>query len=417
MHLMDFDFLCACHKELKGNKATGIDEVTKASYEMNLKENLENLIQRLKSKSYRPQPVLRVFIPKPGTDKKRPLGLPAYEDKIVQLALVKILNSVYEVDFMNFSFGFRPGRSAHDALKSLDYLFRMKKVNYVVDADIKGFFDHVDHDWMVKFLGHRIVDRSVHHLIRRILKSGVIAGEYLQETTEGTPQGGVISPLLANIYLHYALDLWFEKIVKRQCRGEAFMRRFADDFVCCFQYEQDAKNFYQALAKRLKKFNLEIAEEKTKIIQFGRFAETQRAREEQSNPETFDFLGFTHYCGRSGRGNFRVKRRTSKKKYRASLLRVKEWIKRNRTLPIKDFMGQLKLKIVGYLRYYGITDNTQMLFRFGCEVMKLLYKWLNRRSQRKSFTWEKFLLFLKKYSLPMPKVYINMYDLKPEFKL
>ena len=398
------------------NKATGVDNITKSQYEQNLKENLDALITRLKRKSYRPQPVLRVLIPKPGSDKGRPLGIPVYEDKLLQKALVKILNSVYECDFMNFSFGFRPDRSPHDALKALDYLFRMKKVNYVVDADIKGFFDHVSHEWLMKFLGHRIADSNVQYIIHRFLKAGVMVDNTVQETGEGTPQGGVISPLLANMYLHYALDLWFAKVVKKRVKGEAYMVRFADDFVCCFQYKQDAEDFYQALQVRLKKFNLEIAKEKSKIIRFGRFAETKCWKEEQKKPETFDFLGFTHYCGSSNRGNFRVKRRTSKKKYRASLQRVKEWVKKNRTVPVKDFMKMLKQKLIGYFRYYGITDNAQMLYRFACEVIKTLFKWLNRRSQRKSFVWEKFILFMKKYPLPMPKIYVNLYDVKPEFK-
>lgn len=410
-HLLDEAMLKACHKELSKGKAPGIDRVTKEEYEANLDENITNLVNRLKRKAYRPQPVKRTYIPKPGSDKMRPLGIPAYEDKIVQLGLTKILSAI--ADFLACSFGFRPGRGCHDALKALSFLIETRKVNYIVDADIKGFFDHVDHEWLMKFLSHRVVDPSIHRLIRRILKAGYLEEGTLHTTEEGTPQGGVISPLLANIYLHYALDLWFEKIVKESCRGEAYMVRYADDFVCCFQYKEDAEKFYRALQTRLSKFNLSIAAEKSKIIAFGRFAAGNAARQGKGKPATFDFLGFTHYCGISRTGKFRVKRKTSRKKYKAALSRMKAWIKHNRNMPVWELVAVWRSKLLGHYHYYGITDNGKMLSNFLYDTTRLLFKWLNRRSQRKSFDWEKFNLFLKKCQLPQPKIYVHIYDLKP----
>lgn len=412
IHLIDADMLRMCHTELKANKAAGVDGITKGQYEGNLEANIQNLLERLKRKSYRPQPVRRVYIPKPGTDQKRPLGIPAYEDKVVQLAISKILNAIFEADFLEMSFGFRPQRGCHDALKLLNYLIVTRKVNYIVDADIKGFFDHVDHDWLMKFLEHRIADPNFLRLIRRFLKAGIMENGELRDATEGTPQGGIISPILANIYLHYVLDLWFEKVVRKHCRGEAYIVRYADDFICCFQYKHEAEAFYRALRTRLAKFSLSVAEEKTKIIPFGRFAAQWCKRMGKKKPDTFDFLGFTHYCSTSHQGKFRVKRRTSRKKFRQSVQRMKEWIKANRMLPAKALMGLLRLKLEGYYRYYGITDNSQRLQAFHHIARCLLFKWLNRRSQRKSFDGEKFERFLEKYPLPSPGIYVNIMEIR-----
>ncbi|NLZ83251.1 MAG: group II intron reverse transcriptase/maturase [Clostridiales bacterium] len=269
IHLIDKEMLIKCHYELKRNKAPGIDKMTKNEYEINLEENIENLLQRMKTFKYRPNPVKRVYIPKAGTDKKRPLGIPSYEDKIVQLAITKILSAIYEQDFLDCSFGFRPKRSCHDAIKILDEYLSRRRINYVVDADIKGFFDHVDHRWLMKFLEHRIKDKNLLRYIARLLNAGMMENGQFYKAYEGTPQGGIISPLLANIYLHYVLDLWFEKVVRKRCRGQAYIVRYADDFVCCFEYKNEAEAFYEALKLRLAKFNLEIAEDKTKIIYFG----------------------------------------------------------------------------------------------------------------------------------------------------
>ncbi|MFB6367913.1 group II intron reverse transcriptase/maturase, partial [Paenibacillus elgii] len=317
-HLLNKELLMQCHRELDGAKATGVDEVTQAAYEQNVEENIRYLVERLKKKQYHPQPVRRVYIPK-DANSKRPLGIPSYEDKIVQLGLNKILQAIYEQDFLNMSYGFRPGRSCHDALRALNRALEFGKTNYVVDADIRSFFTNVDHEWLMKFLKLRVSDPNIHRLIRRFLKAGVMENGVWEAAESGTPQGSILSPLLSNVYLHYALDMWFEVAVKRACHGEAHIVRYADDYVCCFQYKNDAERFYQALLPRLAKFQLSIAEEKTKILEFGRFAVENCRRKGQRKPETFDFLGFTHYCSKSLKGTFRVKRKTSRKKFNAKV--------------------------------------------------------------------------------------------------
>ena len=410
-HLINEETIIECHREMNNKKAAGVDEVTKEEYEANLEDNVKDLINRMKRQAYKPQPVRRVYIPKPGSDKKRPLGIPAYEDKLVQAAMAKILNAIYEQDFIDCSFGFRPNRGCHDALKVLDKILDKKEINYVVDADIKGFFDHVDHEWMMKFLQHRIADTNIIRVISRFLRSGIIEAGVNYDTPEGTPQGGCCSPILGNIYLHYVLDLWFEKRVRKNCRGKAYMVRYADDSVFCFQYEDDAKEFYSQLKERLGKFNLEVADEKTKIISLSKEDDNTKDAGESKQNNSFDFLGFTHYMGKGKNGAKRVKRKTSKKKYRASMLRCKEWIQRNRHMPTKDFMEKVKAKLQGHCRYYGITDNHNAVSNFIDEVKKLIYKWLNRRSQKKSFNWCKFNLFLKKYPLPRAKTYVRIFEL------
>jgi RNA-directed DNA polymerase len=408
-HLLNEDNLKQCHHELESGKATGVNGVTKEEYGGKLDDNIKSLVERLKRKSYRPVPVRRTYIDKPGVKTKRPLGIPDHEDKIVQRALTKVLN-----DFLDCSFGFRPNRSCHDALKILNVYIETRNTNYVVDADIKGFFDNVNHEWMMKFLEHRINDPSFLRIISRFLKGGYMEeGKYF-ETDKGTPQGGVISPLLANVYLHYVLDLWFEEVVRKQCKGQAYMVRYADDFVCCFQIRSDAENFYKALIQRLEKFNLEVAEDKTKIITFGRFAESESKRNGQGKPPTFDFLGFTHYCSKSRKGQFRVKRKSSQKKVKAKLKSHKAWLKSHRTTDIKDIMSRLSRSLIGYYNYYCITDNIKAVKDFLENVKRLLFKWMNRRSQRKSFSWNRFNLFLSKYPLPKPKVKVSIYRLKNE---
>lgn len=272
IHLINRDSLIECHQEIKRDKSPGVDQITWGEYDKNLVDNIDKLIGRMKANKYRPNPVLRKYIPKPGSNTKRALGIPSYEDKLVQLALSKILNAIYEQDFLDSSFGFRPKRGCHDALKALNKIIEDRNTNYIVDADIKGFFDHVDHKWLLKFLKHRISDPKVVNLITKFLKSGIMDDGYYSDSTEGTPQGGVISPILANVYLHYVLDLWFEKVVRKRCRGDAYIVRYADDFVCCFEYEQEANLFYKTLIERLKEFKLEIAEDKTNIIKFGKSA-------------------------------------------------------------------------------------------------------------------------------------------------
>jgi len=416
-HLINVETLTICHEEMDGKKATGVDAVTKEAYDENLETNLHNLVNRMKRHSYRPQPVRRTHIPKPGTNKRRPLGIPAYEDKLVQSALAKILSAIYEPEFLDSSFGFRPNRSCHDALKVLNKILATRPINYIVDVDIKSFFDHVDHQWMIKFLEHRIGDPNIIRLIKRFLKSGIIEDRIKYNTVEGTPQGGLVSPVLSNIYLHYVIDVWFEKFVRKQCWGAAYMVRYADDNIFCFQSKNEAEAFYGALQERLGKFGLEISIEKSKIIAFGRKAGNKDnhgngTRGGGSKPDTFDFLGFTHYCSKSRNGKFRVKRKTSRKKYRASLLRVKQWIQENRHLPTKTLMKILGLKLMGYYRYYAITDNIEMVKKFLDEVRRHLFKNLNRRSQNRSHNWDKYQLLLRKYPLPRPKICVNIFELR-----
>lgn len=395
---------------MPANKATGVDRKTKEEYGKALDENIKNLTEKMKRQAYKPQPVRRVYIPKEGTDKKRPLGIPAYEDKLVQGVLNKILTAIYEQEFMDNSYGFRPGRSCHDALKALNTIITTKKVSYIVDADIKGFFDNVDHEWMMKFIEERIQDPNILRLIVRFLKAGAMEEGNKLETDKGTPQGGIISPTLANVYLHYVLDLWFEKKVKKESRGEAYIIRYADDFICCFQYKEDAENFYRKLEERLREFGLEVAKEKTKIIEFGRFAEETRERKGQGKPETFGFLGFTHYCNKSKKGYFKVKRKTSKKKFKEKLKKCKAWLKENMHESVVNLIKRLNKKLVGHYRYYGVTDNFEMINSFKYRVTKQLYWTLNRRSQRRDYSWSKLAQVLKKYPIAKPKIYVSVYN-------
>lgn len=414
IHLINEETLSAAHNQMAVRKAPGVDGVTRAGYGEELEGNIRDLVVRMKKQAYKPQKVRRVHIPKPGTDQTRPLGIPAYEDKLVQAVAAQILNAIYEQDFMGFSYGFRPKRNAHDALKHLNKLIEGHRVNYIVDADIKGFFDHVDHHWIMEILRERIADTNLLRLIHRFLKAGVIEAGIRYDTPEGTPQGGVISPILANVYLHYVLDLWFQKVVRKHCRGAAHMVRYADDFVCCFEFEEEARKFYDALEKRLAKFNLELAADKSQIIAFGKNAEAEAEANGLSKPGTFDFLGFTHYCGKSRHGKFRVKRKTSRKKFKASVAKAKEWIKSHRNVPVPDIMKMLKRKLQGYYQYYAITDNIKALARYKELIERLLFKWLNRRSQRKSFGWDKFQKLLMKYPLPRAKISVNIYDMRWE---
>lgn len=409
-HYLNKEMLTQCHRELEADKAPGVDRVTKEEYEKNLTENIENLIGRLKKHSYRSQPARRVYIPKESGQNMRPLGLPAYEDKIVQSGINKVLQAIYEQDFLDCSYGFRPKRSQHDALKKLNEHIERGKINYVVDADIRGFFDNVSHDWMMKFLSKRIADPNMKEIILRTLKAGIIEGGKRVPAEKGMPQGSLISPLLGNVYLHYVLDLWFEKVVKKESRGQAELVRFADDCVGCFQYKDDAEKYYAALKERLKEFELEIAEDKSKIIEFGRFAEERRGKQGLGKPETFDFLGFTHYCSKSKEGGFRVKRKTSKKKFKNKVKKFTEFIKQARNrMTMAEIFTKVKQKLSGHYQYYGITDNTAQIERFGNKVEELLYKWMNRRSQRKSFCYEKFRKYLALNPLPKAKIYVNIY--------
>jgi RNA-directed DNA polymerase len=389
-YVTDLDHLRACYAALPADRAAGVDGVGKEEYGRNLEAKLAELSAQLGRLGYRPQPVRRVYIRKPGTDKQRPLGILCFEDKLAAVALVRVLEQIYEADFLESSYGYRPERTQHQALDQLGRTIQQCPVNYIVEADIKGFFDHVNQEWLLQFLKQRIGDERVLRLIVRMLKSGIMEDGLARASDEGVPQGGNLSPLLSNVYLHYALDLWFERRFKRTCRGEAYYFRYADDFLACFQYREDAERFHQELAARLGQFHLELEATKTRLLEFGRFAEERAGRGGQ-RPETFDFLGFTYYCGHTRHGHFKVKRKTSGKKYRAKLKETKEWLQRERSrLKKGELLRQAKLKLAGHLHYYAITDNSEMCHLFRHQIMQLLYKWLNRQSQRRSYNWERF---------------------------
>ena len=411
-YLLNEGFLAQCFGELKRGKAPGIDGVRWEEYAEKLTENLRGLVSRLKAKRYWPQPVKRVYIPKDGKS-MRPLGLPVVEDKVVQMGMARILEAIFEVDFLEVSYGFRPGRSCHDALDRLDKAIMSKPVNYVVEADIKGFFDHVDHKWLMECLRQRISDPSFLRLIGRFLKAGIMEeGKYV-ETGEGTPQGGILSPVLSNIYLHYVLDLWFERRMKRELSGYAEENRYADDFVICVQRREEGERVLRALRERFAKFGLSLSEEKTRLVEFGRYAGVNRERRGEK-PDTFDYLGFTHFIDRSRRGKFKVGQRTSKKKFRAKIKAMNSWLKSVRNaVKLREWWAILRVKLLGHYRYYGISGNLMGIKRYYLRVLALVYKWINRRSQRRSYNRKGFAHYLEYYPLPKPRIYRNLYTLAP----
>lgn len=388
-------------KQIKG-KACGIDGVTKDEYEKDLRRNVNNLIDRMRKMAYKPQVVRRTYIPKVGSDGLRPLGIPSYEDKLVQGAMADILNTVYEPIFLDSSYGFRPQRDAHQAIKKLDEIIMKKKINYVVDADIKGFFDNVNHEWLIKFLEHTIEDSVFVRYVARFLKAGIMENMEIYASDKGTPQGGVISPILANIYLHYVLDLWFEHYIKIKSKGQAYMVRYADDFVCCFEHEDDAQLFYEELVERLNKFDLQIAEDKSKIIPFGRNTDSK---------ETFDFLGFTHVNGKGRAGYYKLIHHTSMKKSKAKKQVIKLWIKENvYRYPILYLIGKLNIKLQGMFRYYGISDNMRWMRKIRRYTIYELHKWASRRSQKGKICWAEFNKMLKYNPIVLPIIYHSMWQ-------
>jgi group II intron reverse transcriptase/maturase len=399
-HICDVDNLRACYDTLNANKASGVDGVTKTEYGKDLEANLRDLSARLKRMGYRPGPKRRTYIPKPGTAKGRPLGISNLEDKIVEAATKRTLEPIYEAVFEDSSYGYRPQRTPHACLDALGRTIQQEKVSFVVEADVKSFFDEVCHEWLVKFLRHRIGDERVIRLIIRMLKSGIMEDGLTRATEQGTPQGSILSPLLSNIYLHYVLDLWFSRKFRRQCRGEAYYFRFADDFLACFQYRDDADRFHRQLRDRLEAFGLRLAEEKTKCIEFGRFAR-QNAQKRGKKPEDFTFLGFKHYCGKTREGHFKVKRRTSRKKLGQSLSKFTGWARKSRNVQgTVKMIRQARTRVVGYLNYYAITDNAPRCHYYLYRVEHILFKWLNRRSQRKSYTWKQFAWLLARQNWP-----------------
>jgi group II intron reverse transcriptase/maturase len=381
---------------LRKDAAPGVDGMTFKEYEKNLESNLSDLVRRLKNKSYRARLVRRKYIPK-GNGKLRPLGIPTLEEKLVQSAAAQILSAIYEADFLECSYGYRPGRNPLQAVRVLTDALHRGQFEFVVEADIKGYFEHIRHDWLLKMLALRVNDGALLGLIRKWLRAGILEEDgRIEHPQSGTPQGGSVSPVLANVYLHYVLDLWFERRMRKGYRGQSRLFRFADDFVCCFDYRHEAEAFEVALAERMQKFGLELAADKTKRIRFGPWGGRHNGR--------FDFLGFEFSWGRGHRGQPTVQRRTSRKKLRGAVQRFTEWIKAERRSPLTELMETLRAKYAGHWNYYGIIGNAKSLSRYCYETSRILFKWLNRRSQRRSLTWSAFNRLLKRYQVPPPRV-------------
>lgn len=385
-----------CFYQLRKSAAPGVDGITFEEYERDLDARLANLVERLKQKRYRAKLVRRKYIPK-GNGKWRPLGIPALEDKLLQMAAAKVLTAIYEQDFLDCSWGYRPKRGAREASRVLANRLYRSLTGWVVEADIRGFFDSISHDWMMRMLEERIEDGAFLRLIGKWLKAGILEedGQVLHPAT-GTPQGGIISPVLANIYLHYVLDLWFEHRVRKGSQGEVFMMRFADDFVCAFQYRDDAVRFERELSGRLGKFGLIVAAEKTRTLKFNRY--------EPEPNEAFEFLGFEFRWVRRRTGKMGVSRRTSPKRLRASVKAFTEWIKEFRDCRITTLMRALSRKFNGYWNYYGVRGNYDSMLRFYEQCRTLMFKWLNRRSQRQSYTWDGFTAMWRLFAVPLPRI-------------
>lgn len=385
------------YKNQPRGKAVGVDGKTKEEYGENLEANLEKLIEDMKKFAYKPYPVKRAYIPK-GNGKMRGLGIPSFEDKVVQGVFKEILEAIYEPKFKEFSYGFRPNRSCHDAIQKVNKHIMADKVNYIVDADIKGFFDNIDHEWMMKFLEHDIDDKNFLRYIKRFLIGGVMEKGEVLETEKGTPQGGLISPVLANVYLHYVLDIWFDHVKEKEFKGEMYMVRYADDFVCLFQYENEAQKFYELLKERLKKFGLEIADDKSKIMPYGKYKGTK---------ETFDFLGFTHYNAKSHWGKYCVLHRTSKKKLKQKRKEIKEWLWEHMHESIPQTIKELNVKLTGHNRYYGIYGNSIGLLKYYRYAKQQLKESKMRRDQSCWLTWKKYSEILRIHPLVYPKIYLT----------
>jgi len=398
--------LIGCFNELDGKKAVGVDSQKKEEYGRQLRGNIGRLIARMKKMAYRPGAVREVCIPKEGSKRAfRSLGISNFEDKIVQLMMSKILTAIYEPIFRDCSYGFRPGRSCHMAIRAVrDYLFR-NRCDVVIDIDIKDFFGSLNHKRLMEMVEIKIKDKMLIRYIVRMLRAGVLSNGELKVTEEGSPQGSIVSPILANVYAHYTIDCWFEDVVKKHVRGAVELYRYCDDMVICCQYRSDAEKIKRALIKRLERFSLSLNEEKTKMIPFNKWK--YKLGHKQG---TFDFLGFTFYIGQSRRGYAIVKVKTSRKRFRAKLKRLKKWIRRNRDRArLKDLWMQYRVKVQGHVRYYGVSFNTKHVSRFRRKAAEIFVKWINRRSQRKSLTLDQFWKFVEKYPLPKTVVYHHLF--------
>lgn len=391
------------HRKQKTGKAVGIDGETKESYEANLEDNVKDLVTRMKRFKYIPQPVRRTYIPK-ANGKMRPLGIPAYEDRLVQSVMAGILNDIYEERFLDCSHGFRPGRSAHEVVRYINQTVMTCKVNYVLEADIKGFFDNLDQKWLMKFLEHDIADKNFLRYVARFLKAGIMEGTERKDSDWGVPQGGQISPVLANVYLHYVLDQWYEILIRRACKGEVYYARYADDFLFLFQYENEAKAVMRMLKERLGKYGLELAEDKTRILPIGRYKGTR---------EDFDFLGFTFYNTKTRGGKYRLGVRTSKKKLKAKKQTVKAWLRTRLTKPVARTMELINLSLAGHYNYYGVNGNFHAIQTFWKYVKYATYRMLNRRDQKGKFRYSKFLRVWN-YYVKEPHLTTDIWNRKPK---
>ena len=401
-HHISIDLLDEAFYELKENAAAGVDGLTWRDYEQDLERNLEDLHVRVHRGAYRALPSRRVYIPKPD-GRQRPLAVAALEDKIVQRATAAVLNAIYEEDFLGFSYGFRPGRGAHDALDALVVAVQSRKVNFILDADIQSFFDTVSQEWLIRFLEHRIGDERIIRLVQKWFKAGVLEEGVVSVSARGTGQGAVISPLLANVYLHYALDLWAERWRRREATGDMIIVRYADDFIVGFQHEADARRFWNDMRKRFEGFSLSLNPDKTRLIEFGRFAAERRAQRGLGKPETFNFLGFTFICERNSRGQFLVKRITRRDRMRAKLREIKEELRRRMHRPIPEQGGWIKQVVRGFFAYYAVPTNGAALTSFYYHVKRLWLRTLRRRSQKDRFSWQRMDSLAADW-LPQPRI-------------
>jgi RNA-directed DNA polymerase len=405
LHHIDEECLTEAFSNLKKTAAVGVDGVTWQEYERDLEANIADLHGRIHRGAYRAKPSLRAWIPKPD-GRQRPLGIASLEDKLVQQAVLWVLQCIYEQDFLGFSYGFRPHRGCHDALDALSVALSGKRVNWVLDADIEGFFDAIDHEWLIKFLEHRIGDRRVLRLIRKWLQAGVCDKDQWAKTTVGSPQGAVISPLLANVFLHYVFDLWIEWWRRNRCRGDVVVVRYADDFVIGFEHHSEAKACLEELRARLAKFGLKLHDGKTRLIEFGRFAIDRRARRGESRPETFDFLGFTHQCAKARKnGWFTIRRQSMAKRVRTTLQAIKEQLRKRMHRPIGETGRWLRQVVQGWLNYHAVPSNSQTLGCFVDEVSRLWQRVLRRRSEagRNRWPWPRIKRLVRRY-LPRPRI-------------
>jgi group II intron reverse transcriptase/maturase len=402
LHHVNVDTLRAAFYALKRKAAAGVDGVTWQDYEVNLERNLEDLHGRVHRGAYRPRPSRRTYIPK-ADGRQRPLAIAALEDKIVQGACVLVLNAIYEEDFLGFSYGFRPGRGPHDALDALVVATTSRKVNHILDADIRDFFGSVNHDWLIRFLEHRIGDKRIIRLIRKWLKAGILEDGIVSVAESGTGQGSVISPLLANIYLHYVFDLWAERWRRQEARGDMIVVRYADDLVAGFEHEDDARRFLDALRERFGTFSLSLHPGKTRLIEFGRHAAAERKKRGIGRPETFAFLGFTFICGKSRRGAFQVQRKTRRDRMRAKLQEIKTELRQRMHQPIPSQGQWLRQVVTGHFAYYAVPTNSRALSAFRHYVADLWRRTLRRRSQKDGFTWDRMTKLVAGW-LPAPRI-------------